>query len=387
MPNWKRRVGMLCRFGVVSAGLAVAFGCSAEEPERAPRGELQLSEALRIEGNETGDGEAPILSFAGRAAVNSAGEIFLLDTRESRIHHYDRQGNWLTSFGGPGAGPGELGQITTLHVDRSDRLLAADREHARITVFEPDGSLAREAGFSGLAEMGSIRSIRQMPDGRYLFTGHDGEKMVHIVDEDLEGVESSLVDIEDFAGEWQGMQQRWFQIQGGHAEPLDEDLIAFVPATYQGRVYLYRQDEPGEWEPADPMEGYRRIEPSVTFHSSEPRSGEAVHGVMMSPEEGELYITFHARSYGFFRHDDGPLYHLLYRHAPGEEDMQLVVERFDAGSRQLTTYGINEELELGHSMRIEPEWMDSDGRIYLTDNSDLPAVRVMQTELTQTELP
>ena len=61
----------------------------------------------------------------------------------SRVAKYDRDGNWIGSWGEPGTGPGQFNTPHAILADRQDRIYVADRGNARIQVFDTAGRLLR----------------------------------------------------------------------------------------------------------------------------------------------------------------------------------------------------------------------------------------------------
>ena len=77
-------------------------------------------------------------------AWDSDDNIYISDGYiNSRIARYDHDGNWLGSFGEPGAGPGQFNTPHSLVIDRQDHLYVADRNNRRIQVFDTTGHLLR----------------------------------------------------------------------------------------------------------------------------------------------------------------------------------------------------------------------------------------------------
>jgi streptogramin lyase len=73
---------------------------------------------------------------------DSADNVYISDGYiNSRIAKYDKQGNWVGSWGEPGAAPGQLNTPHSIAVDRQDRIYVADRGNVRIQVFDTSGKL------------------------------------------------------------------------------------------------------------------------------------------------------------------------------------------------------------------------------------------------------
>jgi hypothetical protein len=77
----------------------------------------------------------------GFVAVGSDGRMFVLDAQAQQVRVFSAQGDYELSFGGPGAGPGELGP-GALFVLRSagDTILVPDLANRRINRYAPNGS-------------------------------------------------------------------------------------------------------------------------------------------------------------------------------------------------------------------------------------------------------
>ena len=73
-------------------------------------------------------------------ALNDAGEIFIADGYgNARVHKFAADGTHLLSWGEPGTGPGQFNLPHGAWIDRSGRLLIADRENDRVQVFTQNG--------------------------------------------------------------------------------------------------------------------------------------------------------------------------------------------------------------------------------------------------------
>jgi DNA-binding beta-propeller fold protein YncE len=78
-------------------------------------------------------------------AFDSKGDMYISDGYgNARVHKYTGDGQWIKSWGRPGAGPGEFNLPHCVRVDRHDRLLVADRSNNRIQFFDTDGNYLME---------------------------------------------------------------------------------------------------------------------------------------------------------------------------------------------------------------------------------------------------
>ncbi|MEQ1885670.1 MAG: peptidyl-alpha-hydroxyglycine alpha-amidating lyase family protein [Bryobacteraceae bacterium] len=71
--------------------------------------------------------------------------IFISDGYvNSRIAKFDKNGDWVKSWGEPGNGPGQLNTPHGIGSDKNGNIYVADRGNRRIQVFDHDGKLLRE---------------------------------------------------------------------------------------------------------------------------------------------------------------------------------------------------------------------------------------------------
>ena len=77
-------------------------------------------------------------------AWDSNGNIYITDGYvNSRVAKYDKNGDWVTSWGQKGTGPGQFRIPHAIAIDRNNNLYVADRTNRRIQVFDTDGKFLR----------------------------------------------------------------------------------------------------------------------------------------------------------------------------------------------------------------------------------------------------
>jgi DNA-binding beta-propeller fold protein YncE len=118
-----------------------------------PEGRLVL--VLGVKG-QTGEwhpyGHLPLFSEPNDVAIGPAGEIFVAQGHgkaESRILKFDRDGNFIKSWGKKGKGPAEFDIAHSIVIDRAGLIYIADRNNQRIQVFDLDGNYVRETKHPG----------------------------------------------------------------------------------------------------------------------------------------------------------------------------------------------------------------------------------------------
>jgi len=103
-------------------------------------------------------------------AFGPAGEIYVSQGHgkgESRLLKFDAEGNFLKTWGGEGAAPGQFKQPHSIVTDAKGHLYVADRSNQRIQVFDADGNFVRETKHPG-----TPCGLCLMRDGKHLMLAH-----------------------------------------------------------------------------------------------------------------------------------------------------------------------------------------------------------------------
>jgi sugar lactone lactonase YvrE len=89
-------------------------------------------------------------------AIASNGDVFVVQGHtpgpngDARVLKFDKDGRFIKSWGGKGAGPGQFQVAHGIDIDAKGLLWVADRENQRIQVFDQDGAFVREIKYKGL---------------------------------------------------------------------------------------------------------------------------------------------------------------------------------------------------------------------------------------------
>ena len=78
-------------------------------------------------------------------AWDSQGNIYITDGYiNSRVAKYDKNGDWVKSFGEPGTGPGQFRTPHAIAIDKNDNVYVGDRGNQRVQIFDTNGKYLRE---------------------------------------------------------------------------------------------------------------------------------------------------------------------------------------------------------------------------------------------------
>jgi sugar lactone lactonase YvrE len=150
-----------------------------------PQGELLLTLGVKGEAGEWNEAAGTRrLNQPNDLAIARNGDVFVVqghtpgDRGDARVLKFDKDGKFLTSWGGKGAGPGQFQVAHGIAIDAQDRLWVADRENQRLQVFDQNGTYIKEVKYAGLP-----CSVEIGPKYMYMVNGFAGQ----LVQMDLEG--------------------------------------------------------------------------------------------------------------------------------------------------------------------------------------------------------
>lgn len=99
-------------------------------------------------------------------AVGLYGDLYVSDGYgNSHIHQFSRDGTWVRSWGGPGAGPGQFTNPHALCVTKQKEVWAVDRENNRVQRFTANGAYMSE-----ITDLHHPTSMREDSEGYVYIT-------------------------------------------------------------------------------------------------------------------------------------------------------------------------------------------------------------------------
>ena len=234
---------------VISAGMLA--------PAQAQELAFTLVEQFVIGDDEEASAEY-LLSFPEMARTDSKGNIYVKDRRRADIRVFDATGQYVTTIGKRGEGPGEMREIIGMHVDDQDRLIVADRMSARFTIFTEMGNGIETRSFVDESTISPhpILSLEGAYVLKYVRLLDDPEGDLPYINDDntLHLHDSKLNRIESFArlDELFDLNRPFLKADSGSRDALivatnGIDTIVLVPHIYSGYVYRYTRSN-GSWD-------------------------------------------------------------------------------------------------------------------------------------------
>jgi NHL repeat-containing protein len=99
-------------------------------------------------------------------AWDSGGNIYITDGYiNSRVAKYDKNGDWVKSWGTKGTGPGQFDTPHSIAIDRSNNVYVGDRGNHRVQVFDTEGRFLRMFSVDILPDPGTKAVNGNTPTG------------------------------------------------------------------------------------------------------------------------------------------------------------------------------------------------------------------------------
>jgi len=205
---------------VIICSLLLIFsliGCSKAKKQLK---EISLKEDLSI-GVESGD-EQFMFAEIGDISLDSEDNIYILDSKEGKVHKYDTNGNFLKSLEVKrGEGPREASYVHRLAVTQKGKIFALDRNTGKTLIFDEEFEFVRSFKTD-------FRTIDILPcsEEEFIIFGMKDDNVFHIFDR-----EGNL--LESFG--------ETFEIPSEYLEYRNVPLVKLprrADITTNGRIYL-----------------------------------------------------------------------------------------------------------------------------------------------------
>ena len=124
------------------------------------------------------------------------------------VHRYDKEGNWVSKFGGPGEGEGKFNLPHGIWIDRrpgrKERIVVCDRAHHTLQYFNMDGKyLETLKGYGLPANCDTYKNLLVVPElhARLTLLNEKNEVVVQL-GEDVERVTKSVKGVRNDPKKW-----------------------------------------------------------------------------------------------------------------------------------------------------------------------------------------
>ena len=256
LRNRKHVEFMKSRFGVLPSICATAALALILPTAQAQELSFTLIEQLVIGNDEDAPAEY-LFTYPELVQTDSKGYIYVHDRQRADVRVFDDIGQYVTTVGKRGEGPGEMREIDGIHVDARDRLIVADRHSKRFTIFSDLGAQFETKAFADdlVAGPHPILSLEDSFVLKYVRMYDDPErKLPYIADtKTLHHYDMDLNPTQAFAelGELFNLDKPFEKAESDGRDALKMatngiDKVVLAPTIYSGYIYRYTH-EGGSW--------------------------------------------------------------------------------------------------------------------------------------------
>ncbi|MEK9145953.1 MAG: hypothetical protein AAB339_10115, partial [Elusimicrobiota bacterium] len=138
--------------------------------------------AFSLGWGSTGTANGEFITANG-IAVDSSGNVYVVDQKNHRVQKFDNSGNFLTNWGSFGSGNGQMNQPYSAAVDASGAVYVTDFFNSRVQKFDSAGNFLAKWGTSGSGngQFSSLGGIAVDPSGN-VYTAERGNHRVQKFD-------------------------------------------------------------------------------------------------------------------------------------------------------------------------------------------------------------
>ena len=346
---------------------------------QAQESSFTIREQLIIGDDEDASAEY-LFYFPEFVRTDSRDYIYVNDARRADVRVFDTNGQYLTTIGKRGKGPGEMQEIVGMHVDGSDRLIVVDRNSKRLTIFT---NMGRNFSMENTVDKGLVmpNPILSLDDNyllsyvRWLPNPESGpslmdERFLHVHDAGLNRIETFglLADLFDLSSPFLKAHS-----DSPRAIMVATDgmgTVVAAPYVYNGYVLRYVRSN-DRWV-MNKLKGKTLAERAfVTVSKEEIDSSEDVKrgAIVTSSPAGPQRVRVFSRSRGIGILSTGQILHFVAR-TPLHKHFEPLVELYGQDG-SLQAYGklLFDDSELNENADIMKfvalQWIDAADRLYI----------------------
>lgn len=314
-------------------------------------------------------------------STDGSENIYFADTQSQKVYSFTNEKNYRWSFGGEGAGSGEFEWISDIYIDQGE-IYVYDSALGRVSIFDTEtGRLIKEH----TTELGGVmlfNQIRLAASGKLLipYRDNDSHKLIQVYDLGNSQSSYDILQTENiYKTDETHVENYIIERDPGYPLQVGEKIV-YTSKLYDGKLLVLGKTDKKEWEIKGTIAGYEAIEETVIIHESSEDEHAPSHLSGFNPEGGYFHAEFLSVSYGLFEQEDGSVAHLS-SHRTEEQQWNIVVEIFDIQGSNLKETYVLEDLVLEDYQDMMFPWMDNQGHIFVSEDSETPIRKLKISEL------
>ena len=305
IPGWSRLL-FLSLLAVAALGQSVEtvngvrLVHNGKEGQWGKKPRVQV-EQVRTLGDVAAEDETVAFYMPAGIALDSQGNLYILDTGNHRVQKFGPDGRYLASFGRQGQGPGDFSYPDSIDIDGEDMVWVSDPNNQRIQVLTPEGAERKTIGFVK-ERVGKVRRTKSglvMAGGGGVFFGGPGL-------EEKEQPPPKLFKKLDLDGKVSGEYGEPFdfehpllnQMGNQVAFAVDENDCVYLAYLYQNRIekyspegkLLWRADRKLDYSTDPPKDKGKREASGGGMTIRMPRMNQCAEGIAVD-RSGRVWVV------------------------------------------------------------------------------------------------
>lgn len=362
--------------------IITCFSCSSsQEDQRRRLSDISFTEQLKI----LSDGTEFETRFdrINNLAVGPKGNLFVADGSRLNFFKYSSEGEFDTSFGREGKGPGELISLSGFAVVDSS-VYVWDHHLTRMNRYDLEGNFEEQILLKEItAPVQIVKAGRQkllLYPERYR-PPFDSARIAHLYPYDFKsGAISHFMAVDEINRNLEAINPLLSGAPSKSIEFIASDKFLYVPSIYGNTIFEYKLDRLGVGELAAEHTGMFTQQPFTIVEGENGRQPDA--GYHSAHLDEPLEIVAHNQSRGLFK-VQGYIFHFVQIDIGEKREFgaEVFTRDFDPlGFIPITSTPITTENR--NSQYIWVEEADSLGNFYFSENyPDSSRVRKMHLEL------
>jgi sugar lactone lactonase YvrE len=230
-------------------------------------------------------------------AMDSSGNIYILDSGNQRIQKFNPEGKYLATIGRKGQGPGEFASPASLDIDSKGYLYVLDSSQRKLQILTPEGKEFKTI----LSIKHNLDKVRVVKSGLLVARGRVNwnpenkkgmslPKLLKLLDFQM-NVQKEFGDVYDYKEQITNEFGNFVQFE------VDMEDNIFISFNYQNRIEKYSPDARLLWKAdrilnysTDPIEKGKIEVTATTKKYSAPKMNRCSIGISID-EKGRVWIV------------------------------------------------------------------------------------------------
>jgi hypothetical protein len=350
-------------------GAIIFTACGeGETTEPASLQSAEIKDVMQFDENsaETSDPDV-FLSTPYLTVTDADGRIYIQDASLDKFFVFNEAGEFQNVFGGKGRGPGEFESIYDMAMLDNSRLLVYDYMSKRATIFDADLKVEKTLNMNYNS---SISDVIPFSENEILLSNFSDGHLIQIYNLDEQEITGQIIPTKEILTTNDEAEENFLESTEGYVVRVSEDLIAFTPEYYSGKMYLYERVDT-VWTQKSAISGYENIDKPFSIHETTSEPHERAMLISINPEGGYYGYEYHSHSQGLFKLEGNRFAHISYRDAnPEKTELRFIYEIFDAETGQLEKAAEIDSLRTVFPPERIPVHVDNEGFLFVADITD-----------------